>query len=637
MRNKSLLFCFLYFLLLLPGLQAFGQQTEESRVESLRARLDILSFDIPNLKTKISASVSGVSLFEFLRGVAIENKVNMNIDPALDSQISINFTSISIQDLLSYVCEQYGAEILIKGTNIISVVKYMQIKPEATPVLPKKLKIAYDSSKRLITYDLQNDTLGNVVKLITQLTGINVVTTQKLQYGLVSGYMEKTGLKKAIAELAHMNNLQFTDRDSMMYYLEEASPKLPATDNNKNTPALATGAFKVTTNHKDSIVSITANNVPIKDILAGVATKLSINYFVLTEMKGSVDFKIDNVDFITFLKYLFNNTDYTYSYSNGIYLIGERRSENIRTSTVYKLMYRTTNKIMEMIPPELKKNIDIIPLVDLNSVIISGSAPAVNELGAFLRQIDQVVPVVTIELIILDISKTHNISTGISAGLGSAPVSSTYNSVFPNVDVTLGSSTINNLINSINGSGLINLGKVNSNFYLSLQASEENGQIRIRSTPKLATLNGTEAQMAIGETRYYAETTSNIIATQSTTTVNSTVYKPLQANLSVTIKPIVSGDEQITLDVTVEQGSFTNQIATNGPFGQTTRTFKSVIRVKNNDMILLGGLEQMNNSNSGKGFPILANIPILKWLFSSRSVKNSKTKLAILIHPTVIM
>lgn len=636
MKNKILSLCFL-ILVLWPHLQAAGQQTEESRIESLRGRLELISFDVPNLKTKISASVSGVSLFEFLRGVAIENKVNMNIDPALDTQVSINFTGISIQDLLAYVCEQYSAEILIKGTNILSVVKYIPLKAEAPLVLPKKPKIIYDSARKLITYELQNDTLGNVVKLVTQLTGINIITTQKLQSTLVSGYMEKTSLKKAMAELAHMNNLQFTDKDSIIYYLEEVTPKLPPTETNKNISALTNGAFKVTTNHKDSILTITANNIPIKDILAGVASRLSINYFVLTEVKGVVDFKIDNVDFVTFLKYLFNNTDYTYSYSNGIYLIGERRSENIRTSTVYKLMYRTTNKIMEMIPPELKKNIDIIPLVDLNSVIISGSAPAVNELESFLRQIDQIVPVVNIELIILDISKTHNISTGISAGVGSAPVSSTYNSVFPNVDVSLGSNTINNLINSINGSGLINLGKVNANFYLSLQASEENGQIRIRSTPKLATLNGTEAQMAIGETRYYAETTSNIIATQSTTTVNSTVYKPLQANLSVTIKPIVSGDEQITLDVTVEQGSFTNQVAANGPFGQTTRTFKSVIRVKNNDMVLLGGLEQMSNSNSGKGFPILAKIPILKWLFSSRSVKNSKTKLAILIHPTVIM
>ena len=299
-------------------------------------------------------------------------------------------------------------------------------------------------------------------------------------------------------------------------------------------------------------------------------------------------------------------------------------------------MYRTTTKILEAIPSDLKKGIEIIPLADLNSIIVSGSAPAVDELEIFLRQIDKSVPVINIELIIIDITRTHNISTGISAGTKSAATTSTYSSVFPNIDVTLGANTINSVIGSINGSGLINLGKVTSNFYLSLQASEDNGNIKIRSTPKLATLNGTEAQMTIGETRYYAETSSNIIATQSTTTVNSTVFKPLQANLAITIKPIVSGDEQITLDINVDQGSFTNQVSTNGPYGQTSRTFKSSIRVKNNDMILLGGLEQKNNNSSDKGVPILSRIPIIKWLFSSRSSKNSKSKLAIFIHPTVI-
>ena len=60
-----------------------------------------------------------------------------------------------------------------------------------------------------------------------------------------------------------------------------------------------------------------------------------------------------------------------------------------------------------------------------------------------------------------------------------------------------------------------------------------------------------------------------------------------------------------------------------------------MIRVKNGEMILLGGLEKKRKSDSGSGVPILSRIPILKWFFSSRKKDKSKSKLHILIRPIV--
>lgn len=627
-------FAAITFVGLLYASNLFGQSNTNSRIDNLRESLEIDAYEIPRLHNKVSVSISGVQMSEFLRGLAVEYKLNMNIDPALDTAIALNFTDVEIIDLLVYLCKQYNAEVLLSGKNILSVVKYFPPKPDPLPPSPRKLKISYDAKLETLTYDLQNDTLGSVLKYITQLSKYNIVTTQKLQGNLVSGYIENLDFKSALNELAHINNLQFSRKDSFTFYFEE--PALKPGNESKGFGTATVNGLKIGAINKDSLISIQGINIPIKDILSAAAAKLNINYFIESDIKGNIDIKVDNVDFSSLIKYLFNGTEYTYRLKNGIYLIGDRKLESIRTTDVYKLMYRTTIKILEAIPAELKKGIEIIPVTDQNSIIISGSAPAVNELESFLRQIDKSIPVVNIELTIMDISKTHDITTGISAGVGKQPTTSTYTSVFPSVNVTLGANSVNSVLNSISGSGLLNLGSLTQNFYLSLQASEDNGLIKILSTPRLAALNGTEATMTIGETRYYAETSSNIIATQSTTTTNATVYKPLQANLSITIKPIVSGDDQITMDVSVDQGSFTNQVATNGPYGQTTRNFRSSIRVKNNDVILLGGLEQKSNTNTGKGLPILASIPVIKWLFSSRNSKRSKSKLAILIHPTII-
>jgi len=608
-------------------------QITDSRIESIKSRLDLAKDDIPQLNNKVTFSISGVSLYEFLRGLAVNNKFNMDVDPSLDTLIAVNFTDVVIRDLLIYLSDEYDLEILI-NSNIISVIKYFP-PPEPVPVrIPKALNISYNADLHTITYDLQNDTLGSVLKKITQLSNINIISAQKLQTVLISGYVKDVPMEKGMNELAYINNLTLNTKDSTTYYLEEPAPKPTINSTETANKTQMPPGLKIVTNHKDSILSLQANNLPIKEVLSAVANQLGIDYFVFTEIKGNTDLRLNNADLNTFLKYLFNGTDYTYRYNNGMYLIGDRKQEAIRTADVYPLKYRTTTKFIELIPSDLRKGIEIIAVPDLNSLVISGSAPAVNELEAFLRQIDKTVPVINIELIILDVTNTHDVSTGISSGIDKTRTPA-YTSLFPTLDVTLGANTINSIINGINGMGLVNLGKINSGFYLSLKASEDNGSIKIHSTPRLATLNGSEAQMTIGETRYYAEQTSNVIATQNTTTVSSTIYKPLQANLTVTIKPIVSGDEEITLDITLEQASFTNQVSTNGPYGQTNRTFKSSLRVKNNDMILLGGLEEKDDSNSGEGVPGLSRIPILKWLFSSRSSNVKKSKLAILIHPTV--
>lgn len=618
--------------LLLTGINSLFAQRTSNRIDGIKLKLEAVADEIPQLNKKVSFSISGVSLYEFLRAVALNNKVNLDVSPALDSSIAVNFTNVTISDLLIYLAEQYELDIFLTG-SIISVNKYEPPVTLPPPLKPKVLSISFNKLNKTLSFDLQRDTLDKVLKKITELTNLNVLAPQKLQNYLLSGYVQDMPVEKALRELSYMNNLSLNIKDSLTFYFEELSAK-PVDNESKNTYTLPQG-LKLVTNKTDSIISIQAVNVPIKDVLSSVAHQLNVNYFVFSELKGNSDLKMENIDFNTFLKYLFNATEFTYKINNGIYLIGDRKLEEIRTAEVYALKYRTVTKLIEQIPSELKKGLEIIALPEMNSLVISGSSPGVKELKEFLRHIDKIVPVVNIELIILDIRRSASVSTGIMAGIDNNKTMSTYANLFPSVDVTLSANTINNILDGINGTGLVNLGKVTPGFYVSLKASEDNGFLKIHSTPRLATLNGNEAQMTIGETRYYAEQTTNVITTQSTTTVTGVVFKELQANFGINIKPIVSGDEQITLDISVEQSTFTEQFTKNGPYGRLTRSFKSSLRVRNNDMILLGGLDEKNATDAGNGFPFLSRIPVIKWLFSSRSSSSKKNKLAILIHPTV--
>jgi type IV pilus assembly protein PilQ len=143
--------------------------------------------------------------------------------------------------------------------------------------------------------------------------------------------------------------------------------------------------------------------------------------------------------------------------------------------------------------------------------------------------------------------------------------------------------------------------------------------------------------MVVGNTEYYLEETSQIFANQTTTQEKIRQFKPVNADFKLTILPIVSGDDQITLDISVEQSDFTGtKLAPDAPPDQVNRSFQSLIRIRNEEMILLGGLEDKTYEDSSSGVPWLSRIPVLKWFFSSKKRAKSEDKLNIFIKPKVL-
>ncbi len=292
--------------------------------------------------------------------------------------------------------------------------------------------------------------------------------------------------------------------------------------------------------------------------------------------------------------------------------------------------------IVNILPDEVISDLDIKVDFELNSFLVSGPAANITRFKKFIKQIDKPVPVVLIEVMLIEVRKTSTVETGISWGIGDEPVE-TRGGVFPQTDLTLGANTVNKIIGGFDGFGSFNIGKVVPEFFATIKAMEENGNIKIRSTPKLSTLNGHRANLSIGETTYYVVTSQNFFGTQIPTTSEIRNFLPIDAELAVSIKPLVSGNGQVTLEVNVIQSDFSGErIDEDAPPGLTSREFSSIIRMQNQDLAILGGLEEKIKRDTGSGVPFLARIPVIKWLFSQRRREDAKQKLTILIKPTVI-
>jgi len=618
-----------------PFLSANFAESDDPRFGIIEQKLTDLSATVPGLNNKVELSVNGVSLQEFIRALAITNNLNVSVEPSLDMKIYDNFSDVTVNNVFLFLCKRYDLDIAFIG-NIMVFSKYVPPAPVVIPYSPRLPLIAWNPSLQLVSLDLKNDSLPLVARELTRKTGTNVVFAPELSGKMLNGYIQEQTLSDALDKLAFANDLKITQADTNFFLIEPLVKQPAAQGNARNTnetkaPALPAGTKM---GIADGLISIDAVNAPIGELVYSVSSQLKKEYFLYTELKGTSTLSIQNATYEQFLDNVLNATDYTYRRKDSVYFIGDRNLEGLRVTHLYVLQFRTADKIPDYIPAEMKKGVEVKAFPDLNAVILSGSEPRILEIENFLAVIDQVVPMVLIEVIIMDVNKSHTVAAGIQAGIGTPPANN--GSITPGVDVTLNSDAINNLIAGINGFGFLNIGSVTPDFYMRLHALEEDGMLKIRSTPKLATLNGSEAKMSIGRTEYYLERTTNIIGTQNPQTQITNTYKPLNADFSLAITPMVSGDEQVTLSISVKQSTFTKRVTDDGPFGTTERSFESIVRVKNQEMIMLGGLEEESTNESGKGTPGISRIPVLKWLFGQRSKTKSKTRLSIMIRPTVI-
>ena len=638
--------CFRAFAPFVLFLSCFSalQGQDQDRFKQIENKLKELETEMPGLDEKIELSVSDISIQEFIRAIANTNKINIYIDPALDMRVTNNFSNVTVSAVLLFLCKQYGLDISFFGT-ILSVSGYappVAETPEEAPPPPKPVNIKYDSVAQTISMDLSSDSLSKVTKEITRQTGRNIIFSPEISATPVSFYVENVSTDNAIDKMAMANGLISTLTRDGFYMLEkqfepahQASGSSTRSASRQNTGRQNTGG-DYEYNISGKLITLSARDVPIIDIVNDLSRELRLNYVIYSNIQGNITTQQYHATYDQLLERLFNGTPYTVSKSGSIYMIGERQLEGLRQTRVIQLQHRSVDKLTEHIPKELQKDIGIKEFPELNSIVLSGSKLMIDEIESFLRSVDKVVPVVLIEVIIISSKKYGNVSTGLSLGLGESPAQTSFSVSNTGIQTTVSSKTLNAILSGISGFGSQNLGKVTSNFYISLNALEQQGVVKIHSTPRLATLNSHEATLVMGETEYYKEMQNTFVGSLSPQTIQAYQYKAVNANLSVSIKPMFSGDDQVTLEIKVEQSGFKKNRVPDAPPGSDNKSFNSIIRVKNEEMVLLGGLEEKSNSNTGSGIPLLARIPVIKWFFSSREKEKSDSQLNIFIKPTVL-
>lgn len=288
-----------------------------------------------------------------------------------------------------------------------------------------------------------------------------------------------------------------------------------------------------------------------------------------------------------------------------------------------------------------------------NSLLIIANQSDYKNLLSVIERLDVRRRQVFVEAVIMEVSLDKRKSTGLAFNVG---MGMEYDgSKFPVFGATMLGS-LNSLI--LEPSSLAQLGGFISgaqgppvegveiggatkislpSFGVILRALQANSDVNVLSTPHILTTDNEDAEILVGQNiPYQSGFTSSLGGATGLTSWTPIVSIQRQdVALKMKIKPQINQSDYVKLNIEQEVSEVAGTDPLLGPT-TTKRSAKTVVVVKDQQTVAIGGLMRDNQSVSVSKVPILGDIPIIGWLFRSKETKNTKTNLLLFLTPYII-
>lgn len=191
----------------------------------------------------------------------------------------------------------------------------------------------------------------------------------------------------------------------------------------------------------------------------------------------------------------------------------------------------------------------------------------------------------------------------------------------------------------------LNIGKDFSAFVELLQTQ---GDVQVLSSPKISTINNQKAVIKVGQDEFFiTDVQSNTnIATGTSSTTSNVELTPFFSGVALDVIPQISDNNDIILHIHPSVSKVVEKIKDIGlssttslsvPLALSTiRESDSIIRAKNGQVVVIGGLMQDGMKNEDASVPFLSELPLIGGLFKHVRKVKVKSELVILLKPIVV-
>jgi MSHA biogenesis protein MshL len=175
---------------------------------------------------------------------------------------------------------------------------------------------------------------------------------------------------------------------------------------------------------------------------------------------------------------------------------------------------------------------------------------------------------------------------------------------------------------------------------------ETQGDTRVLSSPRVATLNNQKAVIKAGTDEFFVtDVSSNTVTGTAATTSRDVTLTPFFSGIALDVTPQISANGDVILHIHPTVSEVTDQTKELTVSGQTDelplafseiRESDSIVKAKSGQIIAIGGLMRNASRRLDFGTPVLGRVPGLKRFFGSSREIETKTELIILLRPIVV-
>jgi MSHA biogenesis protein MshL len=194
---------------------------------------------------------------------------------------------------------------------------------------------------------------------------------------------------------------------------------------------------------------------------------------------------------------------------------------------------------------------------------------------------------------------------------------------------------------------LFAIGGASSDFAALIRLLSTQGEVQVLSSPRVSTVNNQKAVIKVGSDEFFVTDISSNTSTNTVSTVVSpdVTLTPFFSGIALDVTPQISADGEVILHIHPTVSEVTDQTKDITVGSQTlelplafstVREADSIVRARNGQVVVIGGLMQNISSDDDAGVPGVSDVPVVGNLFKQKRKINSRSELVILLKPIVV-
>jgi type IV pilus secretin PilQ/predicted competence protein len=392
-------------------------------------------------------------------------------------------------------------------------------------------------------------------------------------------------------------------------------------------------------------------------VLRLLARQAKINMVVSEAVAGTVTMRLEDVTALQAVSIIVKAKGLFLDRIENVYYIktaAERTAEPTESDS-YQFSYARAKDVAVLVAPQMSSKEAAQVDERTNTLFFRETRANIDNIRKLLAQIDKPTKQVMIEARLVEVTANPRQGYGINwAGvLGGATTGQTLRysgtngiqdptgQLVPN-NFTAGTANNSNIASSFGNlaAGQFAILTV-PQMSLTLQALNEDADAEFLANPRIVTSDNMQAKIEIIQSQPVPQMNFN----EQTATAVFGGFQEKKFGNTLVVKPSVNKDNFITLAVKPEISNKVRDEVFTIPGGSggtvkspviDTRSLESNVLIKSGDTLAIGGLLQDEMLKTRTKVPLFGDVPVLGYLFQSRTNIRTKRNLLVFVTPTII-